>query len=386
MPRVRLPVCYKGSFIRKGRKTVQEAYLHGEVSADVPELSGNEVRVVAEWTNILFPDDGPLNRTRPAPSRVVSWNGDLYVPAGLYMEDTVPADIIAKTLETLHDEVWHYQGIYNFQIASPMFTEIGDCIRGGDALEVLGLTNPFAGKPKPKFTPADTLVSAESEGNRAIVQKIVESLIFVDGTVWKKVPSIQLQLNMHDGFGEALVTVVHGAYGYNHGYGGNVKWEIDRYLRHRHYALNEIGRLLADVGPGIDLSWEVSKLVIHDHEAIRFNGASNFTARAMESAVLAHENSLGTMSSGLIDDWLAVRSAVDLHKAFPREELLQEDVDRLFRLLDADTGQRSVRWNETIKKHVIDRSSDWDQNILMPSLGHHDSTQWQSQRLDHRRQ
>ncbi|MBY3433579.1 hypothetical protein HFN89_05400 [Rhizobium laguerreae] len=380
MPRVRLPFCYEASFVKKGRKTVHECYLHGEVSADVPELAGSDVRTVAEWSNLLFPDDGRLNRTKLAHSRAVSWNGGLYVPAGQDMEDTVPADVIAGTLDILHDEVWLYDAIYDLGIAGSMSAAIGDCIRGSGALEFLGLENPFLRKPKAKFEPSDTIVNADSEAHRAIVQDIVDSLVFIDGTVWKRVPSIQLRLNLNRGVAKAWVTVVHGSYGYNNEERLDDKYKIDRYLHHRYYALNEIGRLLADIGAGIDVGWLVSELVIHDAEAISFNGASNFTARAMESCVLEYAKSLGSMTDERIDDWMAVRDAVTRHKAFPNEEMSQENVDRFLRLLDgSEPDPWARRQHEDIKKYVAAyRSANRDRHTPMPAVGHHDSDRWLS--------
>lgn len=384
MPRVRLPFCYEASFKKKGRKTVHKGYLSGEVSGDVPELCDGDVRVVAEWENLLFPDDGRLNRTRFAASRAVIWNGGLYVPAGVYMENTVPADVIAKTLDVPQDEAWHYRAIYGFDFPGDFPTEIGDCVRGCGGLEFHGIENPFKRKPKPKFEPSDTIVDAMgAETHRDIVQNIVNSLIFIEGKVWKRVPSIQLQLNLNQGAKSAWITVVHGLFGYKNEPRLPDKHTTVRALRHRYYALTEIGRLLEDIGPGIDVSWQVFNLVIHDAEAIRFNGATEYTVRAMEHCLLLHEDSLGSMSRELVDDWTALRAAVDRHKERPIYDVLQDDVDRLFRLLDEQQNPDawSVRINEEIKAYVTAyRSTKWDGGTPMPTIGHHDSSRWHSAR------
>ncbi|MCS4089311.1 hypothetical protein [Rhizobium sp. BK176] len=378
MPRVRLPYCYEASFIKNGRKTVHEGYLHGEVAADVPELSRGDVRVVAEWSNHLFPDDGPLNRTKFAHSKAVSWNGGLYVPAGEDMEDDIPAEVIAKTLDVMHDELWCYKAIYNYETACNSFSAIGDCIRGCDVYQFLGIS-PFGRQPKkPTYEANDRILNENADAHRAIVQDIANSLAFIDGTVWKRVPSIQLRLNVNEGAAKAWVTVVHGAYGYNEARGLRNKWDVDRHLHHRFYALNEIGRLLKDVGPGIDVSWRVSRIEIHDVDAIRFNGASNYAARAMESAVMAHANQVGLTDQGWINDWLALRTAVERHREFPDDEMSQQDVERMFRLLDAD-GDRGPARAERARRYIGGyRSESWDRNTLMPALGHHDSGQWLS--------
>jgi hypothetical protein len=347
------------------------------VSAYVPELKGSEVKTVAEWENQIFPDDVALNRTKMVASRAVLWRGGLYVPAGEFMKDTVPADVVAKTLDTFHDETWCYKGIYDYEAADPETVRISDCIRGGDVWEVYGITKfNESSRQDPKFEPTDTIVQADSETDRAIVQKIVESLVFIDGTVWKKVPSIHLELNLNRGAGKAWVTVAHGPFGYGRGY---VRRGISRKLWHRSYALNEMGRLLASVGSDIDVCWQIGKLAIHDIDAIRFDGASDYAARAMKNAVVAHSRSLGATDSGLINDWVAVREAERRYDANPSVGISADDIERLVRLIDAHPNPGYFSLYDEVKDHLESyRAPAWDRNAAMPRLGHHNSNQWQS--------
>jgi hypothetical protein len=295
------------------------------------------------------------------------------------MEDKIPAEIIAKTLDVRHDEVWCYEAIYDYSTACHGLTEIGRCIRGCGALEYHGLEGLLGRRrPEPKYEPNDKLLGDNAHEHRKIVQEIVNSLVFIDGTVWKKVPSIRLLLNVNEGAKAAWVSIVHGSYGYNQARGLRTKWDVLRSLHHRFYSLNETGKLLHDIGPGIDVSWRVEKIAIHDLEAIRFNGAADYAARAMEGAVMAHADHVGSADQGRINDWLALRTAVERHRESPNEEIDREAISSLLRLLDAGVELGPAR-NEPIRRYVNGyRSDNWDKNIVMPQLGHHLSDQWQT--------
>jgi hypothetical protein len=313
-----------------------------------------------------------------AHSQAVTWNGDLYVPAGEYMEDKIPANVIAKTLDIVQSELCHYKAIYNYEMASPLLHSIGDYMRGCDAFGFNGIKRFNDPKKSPKFEPGDKLITDDKDTHRAVVQKIVNSLLFIEGTVWKKVPSLQLCLNLNEGASAAWITVVHGAYGYNKASEWRGKWLLDIHLHHRYYSLDEIGRILRDVGPGVDVSWLVSCLKIHDLEAVRFNGASDYIGRALDKTVTLYADQVGSASRAEINDWLTARSAADRHQAFPREDIGHCEIESLFRLLDHDTGL-SRPHSERIKRYVNGyQNANWDRNAAMPPLGHHQSDKWQA--------
>jgi hypothetical protein len=375
--KVRLPYCYKATFVKKRRKTERRDFLCGEVTAEVPDLSSMDVRIVAEWTNILFRDDGALGRTRPVTSRAVMWNGSFYVPAGEYMQDTVPRHIIKDTLVIPQDAAWHYKGIYDFETASNLFLEVGKAIRGDDDFERLREAISFGRKREPKYELPDTLIHDDRELHRRVVQQIADGLIFINGTTWKKVPSICLRLNLNQSAEAAWVNVCHGAYGYNQGRPENLKWDIDSKLHHRHFGLNEVGRLLQGIGPGIRVSWDVSKIEVISSEAVRFNGTSEYIGRAMQSAVLAHEATLGTMAGSLVEDWIGVRVALDRHIAKPDDDFHQDDINRLLRLLEADISPYSKRRNAEVSENIAHfLKSGAADTIPMPAPGYYKSDLW----------
>lgn len=358
---VLLPYRFKVKYTVPRRKTVQEAVVMDHVSAWVPEVSGRDVKTVAEWVNVEFPDD--FKRRADIPTKAITWSGGLYVPAGQGMEDSVPSDVLLMTLRRPQDATWHFVEIYQLERTEQAITDIGDRIRGDSWIPNQRLEKGIPAR--------HSFVSSTQEFHRSVVQKIVNSLLIVDGTVWKKVPSIQLRLNLN--MPKAWVTLVHGRYGYNDGERDDQAWWVDRNLRFRNYDLTEVGRLLAHVEDGVDLSWEVSDIKVHDAAAIRFDGSAEFTSRVMRSVTLHNEARLGQLSRERVEDWTWVRAVLDDYVAGRIEGFTDEDIDRLFSLMTVKLDGDYANARMDVQRRQIEayRRTKWDGAVSVPTVGHY---------------
>lgn len=255
----------------------------GQVSAEVPEVSLRDVKMVASWKLGGIGHDNPQ-------VMCVAWDGDLYLPVrnrGQVQLRVMPRHAFdAHIVE--YDHLVELTGLYD---AVPI-QEFNFLV---DALE---------GRRKVNTRTYIDVLESDGGGRRAFAQSRVDSLLNVSGAYWRKVPYLAFKLAMHEN-GSVFHTIEGGVPDY--GLLGDGRLPARSPSAYLHFPLRGLDQMVSFAGPP-------DRQYIHDLEIDAdfpdgFDTRSELVARTVGSVLRSCEDRLGDMSVDELGVVLKMRTA-----------------------------------------------------------------------------
>lgn len=281
---VSLPFPFTVRYKQAGKANPSTTHGVGYVNATVPELAWYEVRTVAEWTKYGIGDQVGIRH------RCISYNGDLYVSVRNERGDTLsrlPA----------HAGAWMSDPAFGFDVMGR------ELLSGG---EETAMRNALLTDAKSVSKWAGIIETNETQ-NRSIAQRCVNSLIYADGQVWRKVPWIALELGPY--LDDFHVEVAVGKTGFD-----DRGTELSAKLfqppgNARRFGLREMDRVRAHT-QGRHLWFRFSNLVAQLC-APEIDSEEDFLLRCARYAVNKAADDVGELPAAAVNDWLAMRDAYE---------------------------------------------------------------------------
>jgi hypothetical protein len=274
------------------------------VRSTVPEISSDEAEVAARWKSQGFRHE------------ILLWNGDLYRHAN----DPRDRPMEVRAFST---------GINPFSVADNLASSsrvLGFNDWWGKDGQVLRRALGGFEEPLSLARGAEIIDSTEA-ASRSAAQRLADGLLFIDGTLWHRIPGLLLAKSTFPGSDGSTATVTIPPYG----------GAVDRLLYTvegeqnptfvLYFNLDEAE--LLDHGKQA-ITYDFRKLEILRPEATAYDGRSEFAARIMNSAVRISGFRLGEMAQENVAQWTLMREAVgEWYSAAP--PLIDEDaVEALF--------------------------------------------------------
>lgn len=282
-----LPYAFTVRYMQQGRTSSSTTHMVGYVSAEVPDLAWHEVGPVAEWTRTG--GAGTPDRRY----RCISYEDGLYVSvrndaghtlsrlpnfAGDPMSDpSFGFDILGKNMLSRAEG----------NLLHSAFTS------DAKGVSRFGLTG---------------IVDSNQKRNEAIAKQCVNSLIYADGQVWRKVPWIGLELTTF--MDDMKVAVAVGETGFDdQGTDLGVKlFQAPGSVRR--YGLREMERV-KELARG--RLYHMFRNLTAQHSAPEIDSEAEFLLRCARYAVRKTMDDVGEMSPEVVNDWLAIRDAYENH-------------------------------------------------------------------------
>jgi hypothetical protein len=281
-----LPFAFTVRYQQPGKKNPSKTHMVGYVNAKVPELAWHEVRLVAEWVK------NGMGREPGVRHRCISYNDGLYVSVRNESGDTL-ARLPAFAGDWLSDLA------FGFDILGHEMLSRGEEDLLRDAL----LTDA---KSAPRFGIGGIIDTTEKR-NRGIAQQCVNSLIYADGQVWKKVPWIALELGPF--LNELKVEVAVGKTGFDDP-GSDITVKLFQPPGGvRRFGLRDIEQVRDHAG-GRQLLFSYKNLVAQPN-APEIDSEEDFLSRCARFSVQKAAGDVGDLPSYAVDDWLAMREAYE---------------------------------------------------------------------------
>lgn len=281
-----LPFAFTVRYKQPGKASPSTTHNVGYVNAKVPDLAWHEVRTVAEWVRYGI---GELEGVR---HKCISYNGGLYVSVRNERGNTL-SRLPAYAGDWLSDPA------FGFDILGR------EMLFGG---EENAMRSAFLNDAKsvPRFGIAG-IIDTNERRNREIAQKCVDSLIYADGQVWRKVPWIALKLGPY--LDDFHVEVAVGKTGFDDRGSGRAAKLFQAPGSVRLFGLREIERVRAHTH-GNQLWFRFNNLVAQP-DAPEIDSEEDFLLRCARYAVKKAADDVGDLPAGAVGDWLAMRDAYE---------------------------------------------------------------------------
>ncbi|MDW9481355.1 hypothetical protein GOB57_22165 [Sinorhizobium meliloti] len=278
-----LPYTFTVRYLQPDKTAASTTHMVGYVTAEVPDLFWSDVTLVAEW----------INRVRSGVRRrCVSYEGSLYVSLHKGREGK-----LYRLPKSVGDPL--PEPSYGFEIMGK-----GVLSRGEENL----LSKAFMSDAKSQAR-LSGVIETNQRRNEAIARQCANSLLFVDGQVWKKVPWIALELSKF--LDDFKVDVAHGATGFDDP-GGDISVKLfQEPACVRRFSLDAIERVQSH-SKGRDLLTSFRGLVT-SAEVPEINSEEEFLLRCARYAVRKTLDDVGEMSPEAVNDWLWLRDAYESH-------------------------------------------------------------------------
>jgi hypothetical protein len=280
-----------------GRSTPSITYGTGFVTADVPCLSDDETAFVARWEQ-----RNTITRTLWQ-RRCLSVDGDLYLEV---------LNSVGRPLDGL-------PSVSGERLPDPSF---GEAIFGTRTLEQgerAAANAAYSGQVKQLPKAARNAIDSNLESNRAVADEVIRSLVFADGQVWKKVPSVLIRVMRAPWDRGLMASIVGGQTGFDAPPTG-----IEAYLDHfheitRYYGLGDIDRMARDC-EGMDLTRDFRNVQASGAAVLEgFDTRGDFVMRSVRHVLARTVDKVGDLLPEPLEHWLAMRAAWDAHVAAPGE-------------------------------------------------------------------
>ena len=281
-----LPFAFTVRYRQSGKTSPSTTHMVGYVNAKVPDLAWHEVQVVAEWVKYGIGDLAGVRH------KCISYNGGLYVSVRNERGDTL-SRLPSYAGDWLSDQA------FGFDIMGR------EMLTGG---EENAMRNALLNDAKsvPRFGIAGIMETNEKR-NREIAQQCVNSLIYADGHVWKKVPWIALQLGPY--LDDFHVEVAVGKTGFDDR-GADLSTKLFQApISVRQFGLREIERVRAHTR-GNHL-WFRFKNLVAQPDAPEIDSEEDFLLRCARYSVNKAADDVGNLPADAVNDWLAMRDAYE---------------------------------------------------------------------------
>ncbi|MCZ7862612.1 hypothetical protein O9X98_14650 [Agrobacterium salinitolerans] len=290
--RVTLPFVYEITHQKPGKDKPTTSAAYDSVFAEVPEVSRSEVDVAAKWEVLS------------ALESVISWNGNLYMAAGISSDTLLDRQAA--------DDHMNQQNL-NVLYGHPHWPSVA----GKQLLRALRSDAPAQTVSKTK------IVSTTLDRDKLEAQHMIDGILIVDGQVWHRIPAIMFCLS------DQRLSILPAPYGHRkiallEGMAG-----IQNPLLTRYFALDEMELAIAHAPDNV-VQRRFKNLVIFQPDLLPFDGQSEFAARVTNSAVRTNEYRVGEMSDREISLWMRMRDAVAGWYGIPSAPITEADVEALY--------------------------------------------------------
>lgn len=329
-----LPYSYTVEHIPKKRVNTRIDFAYDYVEGEIPMVSKSDTRLAASLEYVLRQPTG----LSVLPWEIRTWEGSLIVKVRSDDEPEVATEWLPHTSDLSSTRPTACAPIYGFDL--PRFGEVPR-----------RFARLFAGDMR-DTTHFDSLavrgriVSSHKDAERTRVQDIADSLVSVDGTLWRKAGYAGLFLDMRDTFGLGRWA---GMMAEPHGYSFHCVFSEDERKRQpgwrRGFDVTEQERLIHHSPDEVE--WNFRKLDLKDTDALSFDGEKDFIVRSMDYAVLHSADQVGDMVGEAVQAWTTVRDAVDRVRKDRANPVLDDEIDAFRILGQAVTGEHA-HWIEEL--------------------------------------
>jgi hypothetical protein len=335
-----LPYTFTALHIPPNKTKPSKTHMIGYVNADVPELCERDVDVVAQWVT--------FNHDRRGQRRgCVSYDGDLYVEVAGWNNAPL-LRLPASPGDRALDQVF------------------GRDILGHETLsksEMDLLIRAFSGELATKsFQTLTAVVETNQSRNEAIAKSCAESLLMIDGQVWRKVPWIGLELTQY--LGGWKCDVAFAPVGFNdEGTDLSVfPYQAPGYVRR--FALDEMERVRFHAS-GRELFLLIREL--RSNDAPKTLSEEEFLLRSTRYAVRRTMEDVGNMSSEAVADWVALRAAYEARVSTAETPLPDDIAETLRRFTPTIVHERTREAMEETLAVLEIYSAEGQEREVVPS-------------------
>jgi hypothetical protein len=295
---VTLPFVYEITHQKPGKLKPSTSTVVDQVTADVPEVCRSEVSLAATW-------DVQING-RPAPTTVITRNGDLFMSSGIS-----GVQLKSRNLGHLSENMRVIYGAPHW---------------GSNEGKIL--LKSFGGGQSHQRPKEADITSTTLRRDQIEAQHMVEGLLVVDGEVWQRVPSLVVHFHQFRPTDACDLSIAPSPYGLGKASILRGMVGIQNPVITRYFGISEMDQALAHaVDSGVVRHFQ--KLVVHQPDFLDFDGQSEFAARIMNSAVRTHEYRVGVMGDHEISLWMQMRDAVARWYGIPTGSITEGDIEAL---------------------------------------------------------